>query len=73
MAEDPELEELIMTGVGDVLGTKRDFKEEPLTQEEIQAVMQTLFNELKKKDLNPELNYFYNRVIEFLKDKVNYQ
>jgi hypothetical protein len=75
MAElDPEAEELIMTGISDILGLKdRDFKEQPLTDEEIQAVMETLFSELNKKDLAPELDYFYNRVITFLKGKVNYQ
>lgn len=50
--------------LGDVL---RDFRENPLTQQEIQAVIVTYSNELLRDDLPSELKDLYLACIEVLK------
>ncbi len=54
----------IAHSLGDV---SRDFKENPLSQQEIEAVITTYSKELMRQDLDPDLKNLYNECIEVLK------
>ena len=50
----------------------RDFTQNPLTQPEVTACIETLLNEVNDPTLDEELAQFYIKIIEFLKTKVLY-
>ena len=47
---------------------ERDFKEDPLTQSEIEAIVFTYSEELKREDIDPEVREIYTQCVNFLKD-----
>lgn len=51
---------------------KRDFKKDPLTQEEIQAVICHCKNESKRRDLDGDLKELYLSAIEVLMSNVEH-
>lgn len=66
-------EELINDGIASLLKTpKRDFKSDPLAQDEITGLIETLVHEVNDPQLDEELAHFYLSIIEFLKTKILY-
>ncbi len=66
-------EEVIHEGIASMLQVpQRDFNEDPLTQEEIQAVMNQAVIEMADPDLDESLREFYFNIIKFLKMKYLY-
>ena len=56
-----------MLAVAHTLGdVTRDFQKEPLTQNEIEAVIVTYSHELERLDLDPDLRELYIKCIEIL-------
>lgn len=60
-----EIENALLGSLG---SPNRDFKSDPLTQEEIHAIVFTYSNEIKKPDLEPELKEIYQNCVNFLKN-----
>lgn len=66
-------EELINEGLASILKTpERDFKTNPLAQDEITATIETLIQEVNSPELNEELAQYYLGIIDFLKTKILY-
>jgi hypothetical protein len=57
--------EAIATSLGN---PTRDFKKEPLTQDEITAVIHTYTEEIHRIDIHPELKEIYIKCLEILKN-----
>jgi predicted house-cleaning noncanonical NTP pyrophosphatase (MazG superfamily) len=66
-------DELITDGIKSILKEpERDFDSHPLSQEEVQAVIQHLITEVADPKLDEDLAQYYLAVIEFLKTKILY-
>ena len=66
-------EEEIIDGIKSMLKMPdRDFSKDPLQQDEITALIETLVNEVNNPKLEESLAQFYLGVIDFLKTKIFY-
>lgn len=66
-------EELIIDGIKSMLKMpKRDFSTDPLQQDEVTALIETLVHEVNNPKLEESLAQYYLSVIDFLKTKLYY-
>lgn len=66
-------EEVLNEGIASILKTPdRNFKTNPLAQDEITAIIETLVHEVNDSSINEDLAHYYLSIIEFLKTKVLY-
>ena len=66
-------EDVIIDGLKSILKTpERDFEKNPLHQEEITAIIETLGGEVNDKTIDEDVAQYFLAVIEFLKKKVLY-
>jgi hypothetical protein len=66
-------EDLITDGIKSILKTpERNFTSDPLQQDEITAIIETLVQDVNKPELDEELAQYYLSIIEFLKTKIYY-
>ena len=66
-------EEVIIDGIKSILKTpERDFVKNPLQQEEIMAIVETLCGEVNDPTIDEDVAQYFLAVIEFLKKKVLY-
>ena len=66
-------EELIIDGIKSMLKMPdRDFSTDPLQQDEVTALIETLVHEVNNPKLEESLAQYYLGVIDFLKTKLYY-
>lgn len=66
-------EEVIIDGIKSMLKMpERDFSKEPLQQDEVISLIETLVNEVNNPKLEESLAQYYLGVIDFLKTKLYY-
>jgi hypothetical protein len=66
-------EEIIEQGIASMLETpERDFAKEPLTQEELQVLIEQLMKEVSDPKIEKTLAQYYLSCITFLKTKMLY-
>ena len=64
-------EEIIELTIADSLGDpERNFKEDPLNAEEINAIIETYIKEARKPDLDPKIRDLYIASVNFLKKQL---
>lgn len=66
-----DAEEIMLEAIKEMIDdTARDFKEEPLTQEELVGLITQLYASASDKETDEKLAQFYISCIEYLKTKI---